>query len=62
MLQRANADLDQALAEARPSLPSGGLVPGRRRRKPQKFMPGGNTRTILYHAPFPLRAAAGAGR
>jgi glutamate-1-semialdehyde 2,1-aminomutase len=61
MLQRANANLDQALAEAQE------LFAGRRPKSriaaadAEKYMPGGNTRTILYHAPFPLRAASGAG-
>ncbi len=61
MLQRANADLDQALAEARDQF-------ARRRPKSkaaaaeaEAVMPGGNTRTILYHLPFPLRAASGEG-
>ena len=25
------------------------------------FMPGGNTRTVLFHSPFPLRIVSGAG-
>lgn len=56
-----NQTLDGDLAEARKRYAE---------RRPQslamhtaatKFMPGGNTRTVLYHGPFPLRVAAGAG-
>jgi glutamate-1-semialdehyde 2,1-aminomutase len=61
MLNRANADIDQALDEAR-------RLYARRRPKSkalaeeaERYMPGGNTRTVLYHGPFPLRAACGNG-
>ena len=61
MLQRANADLDQALAEARTQFAERRPKSREAAAEAEKFMPGGNTRTILYHAPFPLRAASGAG-
>jgi glutamate-1-semialdehyde 2,1-aminomutase len=56
-----NADLDDALAEARETYT---------RRRPQSLarhveatavMPGGNTRSVLYHGPFPLAVAHGEG-
>jgi glutamate-1-semialdehyde 2,1-aminomutase len=61
MLNRPNADIDQALEEARR------LYAERRPKSKaaaeyaQQFMPGGNTRTVLYHGPFPLRAVSGEG-
>jgi glutamate-1-semialdehyde 2,1-aminomutase len=56
-----NADLDGALAEARETYT---------RRRPESLarhveatavMPGGNTRSVLYHGPFPLAVAQGEG-
>lgn len=61
MLQRANADLDQALAEARQQFAERRPRSRAAAEEAERFMPGGNTRTILYHAPFPLRAASGTG-
>jgi glutamate-1-semialdehyde 2,1-aminomutase len=61
MLNRPNADIDQALEEAQR------LYADRRPKSKgaaeyaQQYMPGGNTRTVLYHGPFPLRAVAGKG-
>jgi glutamate-1-semialdehyde 2,1-aminomutase len=60
MTQLRNQTLDDALGEARQTYAS-------RRPKSQAahehathFMPGGNTRTVLFHGPFPLRIAHGA--
>jgi len=56
-----NSDLDSALAEARETFT---------RRRPQclarhveatAVMPGGNTRSVLYHGPFPIAVAHGEG-
>lgn len=61
MLNRPNTDIDQALEDARRL-----YVEKRPRSKAlaqeaERYMPGGNTRTVLYHGPFPLRAASGQG-
>ena len=61
MLNRPNADIDQALEDA------SRLYIERRPRsralaeEAERYMPGGNTRTVIYHGPFPLRAASGDG-
>jgi glutamate-1-semialdehyde 2,1-aminomutase len=59
--KQKNADLDEALEQAR-------LGYARRRPESQRafanatqHMPGGNTRTVLFHGPFPLRIAGGEG-
>jgi glutamate-1-semialdehyde 2,1-aminomutase len=58
---RRNSDVASALAEARETYT---------RRRPQSLathvqaaaaMPGGNTRTVLFHGPFPLAVARGEG-
>ncbi len=58
---RRNLSMDEALADAR-------AVYTKRRPKTreaheaaQRHLPGGNTRTVLYHGPFPVRAARGEG-
>ncbi len=61
MLQRANADLDQSLAEARDQFAQRRPKSKLAAAQAEAVMPGGNTRTILYHLPFPLRAASGEG-
>ncbi len=57
----ADSELDYALAQARERYV---------KKRPQsaaafdlsaKYMPGGNTRTVLFHHPFPLRIVAGDG-
>ena len=58
---RRNLSLDEALSDARQTFAS------KRPRSREAFdtalkvMPGGNTRTILFHGPFPFRAARGEG-
>ncbi|MEM8551603.1 MAG: aminotransferase class III-fold pyridoxal phosphate-dependent enzyme [Pseudomonadota bacterium] len=56
-----NIEIDDALSEARSSYAA---------KRPQSFaihaeavqhLPGGNTRTVLFHGPFPFRAARGEG-
>lgn len=55
-------DLDAALAEARESYVSQRPVGARMHAEASEVMPGGNTRTVLYHPPFPLRIARGAAQ
>lgn len=59
--EQKNANLDEALEQAR-------LGYARRRPESQRafanataHMPGGNTRTVLFHGPFPLRIEGGEG-
>jgi glutamate-1-semialdehyde 2,1-aminomutase len=61
MLQRANADLGEALKEAQDRFAARRPKSRAAAADAEKYMPGGNTRTILYHAPFPLRAVSGQG-
>jgi glutamate-1-semialdehyde 2,1-aminomutase len=61
MLDRANSDLDQALDEARRLYADKRPKSRAAAEDAQRYMPGGNTRTVLYHQPFPLRAASGEG-
>ena len=55
-------DLDSALAQAREryvvARPAGAALHAEAR----EVMPGGNTRTVLYHPPFPLRIASGSAQ
>jgi len=55
-------DLDAALAEARESYVAQRPVGARMHAEASEVMPGGNTRTVLYHPPFPLRMARGAAQ
>jgi glutamate-1-semialdehyde 2,1-aminomutase len=57
----AEPDLDAAVAAARDRY--AGRRPGSlaAHREACAVMPGGNTRTVLFHGPFPLRIAGGAG-
>lgn len=52
-------DLDSALAGARERYVSQRPVGARMHAEAREVMPGGNTRTVLYHPPFPLRMARG---
>ncbi|MGD9703317.1 MAG: aspartate aminotransferase family protein [Acidimicrobiia bacterium] len=57
----ARTDLDAAVAEAREAYAArrpGSLAA---HRDAAEVMPGGNTRTVLFHSPFPLRIARGEG-
>ena len=55
-------DLDSALAGARERYVSQRPVGARMHAEAREVMPGGNTRTVLYHPPFPLRIARGAAQ
>ncbi len=52
-------ELDEALAQARERYVDRRPVGARMHAEACEVMPGGNTRTVLHHAPFPLRAARG---
>ncbi|MFT5511342.1 MAG: glutamate-1-semialdehyde 2,1-aminomutase [Hyphomicrobiaceae bacterium] len=58
---RRNIPLDEALAEARETYvhkhPKARAV----HEEACRHLPGGNTRTVLFHGPFPLRAERGEG-
>jgi len=55
-------DLDAALARARDSYVAQRPIGARMHAEAREVMPGGNTRTVLYHPPFPLRIARGAAQ
>jgi glutamate-1-semialdehyde 2,1-aminomutase len=52
-------DLDIALAQARETYIRQRPIGASLHREAREVMPGGNTRTVLYHPPFPLRIASG---
>ena len=55
-------DLDTALAQAREHYIARRPVGAQMHAEAREVMPGGNTRTVLYHPPFPLRIARGAAQ
>ena len=55
-------DLDSALAQARERYVAQRPIGARMHADASEVMPGGNTRTVLYHPPFPLRIARGAAQ
>ena len=55
-------DLDAALREARDRYVAARPVGAALHAEAREVMPGGNTRTVLYHPPFPLRMASGSGQ
>ena len=55
-------DLDSALAQAREHYVAQRPIGARMHAEAREVMPGGNTRTVLYHPPFPLRMARGAAQ
>ena len=61
MTAAADIDLDTALREARQRYAERRPVTARMHEEACEVMPGGNTRTVLYHGPFPLRMARGFG-
>jgi glutamate-1-semialdehyde 2,1-aminomutase len=61
MLNRPNAHIDQALEDARRLYIAKRPKSQALAEEAERYMPGGNTRTVLYHGPFPLRAASGKG-
>lgn len=56
------AELDGALAQARERYVERRPVGAALHADAREVMPGGNTRTVLYHPPFPLRIASGAAQ
>jgi glutamate-1-semialdehyde 2,1-aminomutase len=52
-------DLDARLAEARERYVKARPLGAAMHEEAREVMPGGNTRTVLYHPPFPLRMASG---
>lgn len=60
-LRTANADLDSALAEAKESYLARNPKSLARYVEATAVMPGGNTRSVLFYAPFPLGFARGEG-
>jgi glutamate-1-semialdehyde 2,1-aminomutase len=56
-----NATLDAALAEAREAYVARNPASLAAHREAAANLPGGNTRSVLFHAPFPLLLARGEG-
>ena len=56
-----NADIDAALAEAKEAYVARNPKSFARFVEATAVMPGGNTRTVLHYAPFPIGIARGAG-
>jgi len=56
---RPNATLQAALADAEATYVAGRPRSQAAHREASEYMPGGNTRTVLYHAPFPIRVVHG---
>ena len=54
-------DLDSALEGARLNYETRRPMSLAAHNSASQFMPGGNTRTVLYHGPFPLRIVSGDG-
>jgi len=54
-------DLDSALEGARLNYSARRPMSLAAHESATRFMPGGNTRTVLYHGPFPLRIVSGDG-
>jgi glutamate-1-semialdehyde 2,1-aminomutase len=57
----ANADLDASLVEAREQFTRRNPASLARHVEACAALPGGNTRTVLFHGPFPLSMARGEG-
>ncbi len=56
-----NATVDDALAEARETYVRRRPESLKRHQQAAEVMPGGNTRSVLYHGPFPFTAVRGEG-
>ena len=61
MTTTAGADVDTLVRQARQRYADRRPVTARLHEEACEVMPGGNTRTVLYHGPFPLRMARGWG-
>lgn len=58
---RRNLTMDEALADARALYTERRPKSRDAHEQAQKHLPGGNTRTVLFHGPFPMRAVRGDG-
>lgn len=58
---RINTPIDQQLDAARASYAAARPLTAEAHDDACRHMPGGNTRTVLYHGPFPLRVSGGDG-
>lgn len=58
---RRNLSMDEALTDARALYTEGRPKTLAAHEDACRHLPGGNTRTVLYHGPFPMRAARGEG-
>jgi len=58
---RANLSLEAALQEAEERFVAANPKSGRRQAEAEAVMPGGNTRTVLFYAPFPVTLVRGEG-
>jgi glutamate-1-semialdehyde 2,1-aminomutase len=58
---RRNLSIDEALADARSRYIESRPETKVAHEQACRHLPGGNTRTVLFHGPFPLRAARGEG-
>ncbi|MBV6657504.1 MAG: aminotransferase class III-fold pyridoxal phosphate-dependent enzyme [Devosiaceae bacterium] len=56
-----NSTLSDQLADARAAYAAKRPKSLAAHEAASNYMPGGNTRTVLYHGPFPIRAASGEG-
>jgi len=56
-----NADIDTAMAETKEAYVARNANSLARYVEATAVMPGGNTRTVLFYAPFPIAIARGAG-
>ncbi|WP_418125656.1 aspartate aminotransferase family protein [Variovorax sp. 160MFSha2.1] len=57
----AHADIDQALAAAHLRFTEGNPASMRQFEEQARYMPGANSRSVLFYAPFPLTIAKGEG-
>jgi len=57
----SNLSLDDSIAQARETYAAARPQARQTHEAACAHMPGGNTRTVLFHGPFPLRAARGEG-
>jgi glutamate-1-semialdehyde 2,1-aminomutase len=56
-----NSSLDDAVADARRNYAAARPKTAKAHEAASRHLPGGNTRTVLYHGPFPIRVEKGEG-
>ncbi|MGI9411749.1 MAG: aspartate aminotransferase family protein [Hyphomicrobiaceae bacterium] len=56
-----NSSIDEAVADARRRFSEARPKTKKLHEKASQHLPGGNTRTVLYHGPFPIRVEKGQG-